>query len=219
MSFKVTGEGPLVLQILGRQKAESRRCRRVSVQEDLWEESKASCRNLRAEPVLGLGPGVVSKNQHQRYDSDQDQAQTEDARGRSYPRLISEGFPGIPSLDDAFYDRSKQFFYFFKGSLVIEGFPACVCIDVNRNQVLDPYPMKTIKVFPGIEPQSHSVNVDSADYSCTHRSFCKGSMCWKVVNSRDKQHSWLPSNGLFPKQSSSEQWLDVCDVDSCILNS
>lgn len=29
-------------------------------EEDLWEESKASCGNLRAEPVLGLRPGVVS---------------------------------------------------------------------------------------------------------------------------------------------------------------
>lgn len=36
------------------------RCRGVLVQEDLWEESKASCGNLHAEPVLGLGPGVVS---------------------------------------------------------------------------------------------------------------------------------------------------------------
>ena len=30
------------------------------MQEDLWEESEASCGNLRADPVLGLRPGVVS---------------------------------------------------------------------------------------------------------------------------------------------------------------
>lgn len=61
----------------------------------------------------------LSGNQYWRYDSDKDQAHTEDEQGKSYPKLISEGFPGIPSpLDTAFYDRRKQLIYFFKGSLV-----------------------------------------------------------------------------------------------------
>ncbi|GAB5578874.1 macrophage metalloelastase isoform X2 [Prionailurus iriomotensis] len=104
-------------------------------------------------------------NQYWRYDSDKDQAYTEDEQGRSYPRLISEGFPGIPSpLDTAFYDRRKQLIYFFKESLVF-------AFDVNRNQVLDSYPMKITEVFPGIEPQNHPFrNIDSAYYSYAHNS-------------------------------------------------
>lgn len=62
---------------------------------------------------------VDSGNQYWRYDSENDQAHTEDEQGRSYPKLISEGFPGIPSpLDTAFYERRQQLIYFFKESLV-----------------------------------------------------------------------------------------------------
>uniref|UniRef100_A0A8C0TI07 Matrix metalloproteinase-21 n=1 Tax=Canis lupus familiaris TaxID=9615 RepID=A0A8C0TI07_CANLF len=154
-------------------------------------------------------------NQYWRYDSDKDQAYTEDEQGNIYPKLISEGFPGIPSpLDTAFYDRRKQLIYFFKESLVF-------AFDVNRNQVLDSYPMKITEVFPGIEPQNHPFrNIDSAYYSYAHNSlfFFKGSAYWKVVNDKDKQqHSWLPSNGLFPKQSISERWFDICDVHASTL--
>uniref|UniRef100_A0A8C9JB68 Matrix metallopeptidase 21 n=1 Tax=Panthera tigris altaica TaxID=74533 RepID=A0A8C9JB68_PANTA len=155
-------------------------------------------------------------NQYWRYDSDKDQAYTEDEQGRSYPRLISEGFPGIPSpLDTAFYDRRKQLIYFFKESLVF-------AFDVNRNQVLDSYPMKITEVFPGIEPQNHPFrNIDSAYYSYAHNSvfLLKGNAYWKVVNAKDKQHQpWLPSNGLFPKQPISGRWFDICDVHASTLN-
>ncbi|KAM9702987.1 LOW QUALITY PROTEIN: matrix metalloproteinase-21, partial [Dama dama] len=96
----------------------------------------------------------LSENQHWRYDSGKDQVHSEDERGRSYSRLISEGFPHIPNLDVAFYDRRNQFLDFFKG-----------------NRVLDPYPMKITEVFPGIETQNHAINLDSADYSYkTHHS-------------------------------------------------
>ncbi|XP_049502565.1 matrix metalloproteinase-21 [Panthera uncia] len=155
-------------------------------------------------------------NQYWRYDSDKDQAYTEDEQGRSYPRLISEGFPGIPSpLDTAFYDRRKQLIYFFKESLVF-------AFDVNRNQVLDSYPMKITEVFPGMEPQNHPFrNIDSAYYSYAHNSvfLLKGNAYWKVVNAKDKQHQpWLPSNGLFPKQPISGRWFDICDVHASTLN-
>ncbi|XP_027975730.1 matrix metalloproteinase-21 [Eumetopias jubatus] len=155
-------------------------------------------------------------NQYWRYDSDKDQAYTEDEQGRSYPKLISEGFPGIPSpLDTAFYDRRKQLIYFFKESLVF-------AFDVNRNQVLDSYPMKITEVFPGIDPENHPFrNIDSAYYSYAHNAifFFKGNAYWKVVSDRDRQqHSWLPSNGLFPKQSISERWFDICDVHTSTLN-
>ncbi|XP_044092637.1 matrix metalloproteinase-21 [Neovison vison] len=155
-------------------------------------------------------------NQYWRYDSDKDQTYTEDEQGRSYPKLISEGFPGIPSpLDTAFYDRRKQLIYFFKESLVF-------AFDINRDRVLDFYPKKITEVFPGIEPRNHPFrNIDSAYYSYAHNSvfFFKGNAYWKVVNDKDKQkHSWLPSNGLFPKQSISERWFDICDVHTSTLN-
>ncbi|VTJ58239.1 Hypothetical predicted protein [Marmota monax] len=154
-------------------------------------------------------------NQYWRYDSDKDQAHT-DEEGRSYPKLISEGFPGIPSpLDTAFYDRRQQLIYFFKVSFVF-------AFDVNRNQVLNSYPKKITEVFPAIRPHNHPFrNIDSAYYSYAHGSifFFKGNAYWKVVNDKDKQqNSWLPSNGVFPKRSISEKWFDVCDVHTSTLD-
>ncbi|KAL1789249.1 matrix metalloproteinase-21 [Sigmodon hispidus] len=155
-------------------------------------------------------------NQYWRYDSKNDQAHTEDEQGRSYPKLISEGFPGIPSpLDTAFYERRQQLIYFFKGSLVF-------AFDVNQNQVLNSYPKKISQVFPAILPQNHPFrSIDSAYYSYAHSSvfFFKGNSYWKVVSDKDRQqNSGLPPNGLFPKKSISEKWFDVCDVHISTLN-
>ncbi|KAF5888917.1 matrix metalloproteinase-21, partial [Clarias magur] len=56
--------------------------------------------------------------QYWKYDSENDQVVTEDADGRRYPRLISEGFPGVPSpIDTAYYDRRDAHIYFFRGSM------------------------------------------------------------------------------------------------------
>ncbi|XP_003479861.1 matrix metalloproteinase-21 [Cavia porcellus] len=155
-------------------------------------------------------------NQYWRYDSDKDQALLEDDQGRSYPRLISERFPGIPCpLDTAFYDRRQQLIYFFKESFVF-------AFDVNRNQVLNSFPKKLTEAFPAITPRNHPFrNIDSAYYSYAHNSifFFKGNAYWKVVNEKDKQqNSWLPSNGLFPKKNISRKWFDVCDVHISTLN-
>ncbi|XP_029776456.1 matrix metalloproteinase-21 [Suricata suricatta] len=155
-------------------------------------------------------------NQYWRYDGDKDQACTEDEQGRSYPRRISEGFPGIPSpLDTAFYDRRKQLIYFFKESLVF-------AFDVNRNQVLASYPRKITEVFPAAEPHNHPFrNIDSAYYSYAHSSIflLKGNAYWKVVGDKDRrQRPWLPPNGLFPKQSVAEMWPDICDVHASALD-
>lgn len=82
--------------------------------------------------------------------------------------------------------------------------------------------MKITEVFPGIEPENHPFrNIDSAYYSYAHNAifFFKGNAYWKVVSDRDRQqHFWLPSNGLFPKQSISERWFDICDVHTSTLN-
>lgn len=59
--------------------------------------------------------------QYWRYDDDNDQVFTVDPEGHLYPRLISEGFPGVPSpIDTAFYDRRDYHIYFFRA-------PMCMC--------------------------------------------------------------------------------------------
>ncbi|XP_002721290.3 matrix metalloproteinase-21 [Oryctolagus cuniculus] len=150
------------------------------------------------------------------YDSGQDQALAADQQGKRYPKLISRGFPGIPSpLDTAFYDRRQQLIFFFKGSLVF-------AFDVNRNQVPSSYPVALTKAFPAVAPHSHPVRrIDAAYYSYAHGSlfFFKGSAYWKVVSAKDKQQNpQLPANGLLPEQPISEKWFDICDVHGSTLN-
>lgn len=54
-----------------------------------------------------------------RYDSEKDQVFRQDPEGHSYPRLISEGFPGVfGPIDTAFYDRRDSRIYFFRNTLV-----------------------------------------------------------------------------------------------------
>lgn len=54
-----------------------------------------------------------------RYDSESDQVFRTDREGRPYPRLISEGFPGVVGpIDTAFYDRRDSHIYFFRRNLV-----------------------------------------------------------------------------------------------------
>ncbi|XP_004681014.1 PREDICTED: matrix metalloproteinase-21, partial [Condylura cristata] len=162
------------------------------------------------------GPEAQSGHHYWRYDSDQDQAHTEDEQGRRYPRPISEGFPGIPSpLDTAFYDRRKRLVYFFKEASVF-------AFDVDRNQVLGSYPKKMTEVFPGIEPGNHPFrSIDAAYYSYAHKSLFlfKGNAYWRVVSDRDKRHgARLPANGLLPQRPISEAWSDVCDVHASALS-
>ncbi|XP_039643143.1 matrix metallopeptidase-21 isoform X3 [Perca fluviatilis] len=53
-----------------------------------------------------------------RYDNENDQVFRQDPEGHHYPRLISEGFPGVFSpIDTAFYDRRDSRIYFFKNIL------------------------------------------------------------------------------------------------------
>ncbi|XP_004700934.1 matrix metalloproteinase-21 [Echinops telfairi] len=155
--------------------------------------------------------------QYWRYDSDKDQAYTEDDQGNRYPKLISEGFPGIPSpLDTAFYDRRKQLIYFFKESLVF-------AFDVHGNQVLPSYPKMIVDVFPApaSSPSHPRRSIDAAYYSYTHGClfFFKGGAYWRVLSDKDRQHKrWLPANSLFPKEPISGRWFDVCDVHPSTLS-
>jgi len=62
---------------------------------------------------------VCTGAQFWRYDNENDRAFRQDPEGHRYPRLISEGFPGVFSpIDTAFYDRRDSRIYFFKNTLV-----------------------------------------------------------------------------------------------------
>ncbi|XP_071982572.1 matrix metalloproteinase-21-like isoform X2 [Engystomops pustulosus] len=55
-------------------------------------------------------------SQYWRYDNENDRAYLQDSEGHIYPRLISEGFPGISGpIDTAFYDRKERNVFFFRG--------------------------------------------------------------------------------------------------------
>ncbi|XP_043836164.1 matrix metalloproteinase-21 [Dromiciops gliroides] len=150
-----------------------------------------------------------------RYDSDSDRADTKDERGKSYPQLISEGFPGIPSpLDTAFYDRRTRLIYFFRGSSVF-------AFDVDRHQVASSYPKRMVDTFPPVAPPDHPFrDIDAAYFSYAHSAifFLKGNAYWKVVNDKDRQqNSSLAFNALLPKRYISQQWFDICDVHPSTL--
>nr|XP_020829319.1 matrix metalloproteinase-21 [Phascolarctos cinereus] len=154
-------------------------------------------------------------NHYWRYDGDHDRAYPEDERGRTYPQLISDGFPGIPSpLDTAFYDRRTQLIYFFQESLVF-------AFDVDRRQVDNSYPKRMVDAFPPVAPSSHPFrDIDSAYFSYAHSAifFFKGNAYWRVVNDKDRQqNSSLAFNALFPKEYISQKWFDICDVHPSTL--
>ncbi|KAK6487353.1 matrix metalloproteinase-21-like [Huso huso] len=153
--------------------------------------------------------------QYWRYDSENDQAYTEDPEGHKYPRLISEGFPGIPSpIDTVFYDRRDYKMYFFKDTLVH-------AFDVNKNQKDSGFPKRITDVFPAVVPNDHPAgNLDAVYFSYTHNSvfFFKGMYFWKVVDNPDRlKNPSLPYNGLMPRQNVANQWYDICNVHSSVL--
>ncbi|XP_060697972.1 matrix metallopeptidase-21 isoform X3 [Hemiscyllium ocellatum] len=150
-----------------------------------------------------------------RYDNENDQAYTEDAEGKKYPKLISEGFPGVQGpIDTAFYNKMDQNIYFFKSSNVIT-------FNVNTNQIIG-YPKRIIDVFPPVVQNDHPIeNLNAVYYSYHYQSifFFKSNLFWKVVNDWDKkQNPLLPINGLMPKKNISDQWFDICDVHYSMLN-
>nr|XP_033799166.1 matrix metalloproteinase-21 [Geotrypetes seraphini] len=153
--------------------------------------------------------------QYWRYDNENDKAYTEDTQGAHYPRLISEGFPGIPSpIDTAVYDRRIQSIYFLKDSLVF-------AFDINKNQIVDHFPKRLTDVFPALVINDHPIgNIDAAYYSYTYNAIflLKGKEYWRVVNDRERwQNPSLPYNGLFARRNISEQWFDICNVHASML--
>ncbi|XP_026872589.2 matrix metallopeptidase-21 [Electrophorus electricus] len=145
-----------------------------------------------------------------RYDNENDQAFSEDPDGQHYPRLISEGFPGVPApIDTAYYDRRDAHIYFFRGSMVYR-------FDVRANQLAAGSPRKITELFPPIARGDHPVsNLDAAYFSYTHNALflLKGTSYWRVVGNRDHRlKASLPHNGLLPRREVDQQWFDICDV-------
>ncbi|KAM4623603.1 matrix metallopeptidase-21 [Polymixia lowei] len=150
-----------------------------------------------------------------RYDSENDQALEQDSEGRRYPRLISEGFPGIPSpIDTAFYDRRDSHIYFFKGTHVY-------AFDAEANRLARGYPKNIRKVFPPVVSGDHpGGGIDAAYFSYTHNAvfLLKGAHFWQVVGGRDRwRRPFLPRNGLLPRQEVDQRWFDICNVHPTAL--
>ncbi|KAL4640165.1 matrix metalloproteinase-21 [Arapaima gigas] len=153
--------------------------------------------------------------QYWRYDSENDQVYLKDSEGHKYPRLISEGFPGIPSpIDTAFFDRRNSHIYFFKGMDVYS-------FDVRASAVVSGFPKRITEVFPAVVRGDHPGGyLDAAYFSYTHNTvfLLKGTRFWRLVSSRDRWlHPSLPHNGVLPSQEVDQQWFDICSVhDSTI---
>ncbi|XP_066518979.1 matrix metallopeptidase-21-like [Hoplias malabaricus] len=153
--------------------------------------------------------------QYWRYNSERDQVFSQETDGQRYPRLISEGFPGVPSpIDTAFYDRRDAQIYFFRGSMVYR-------FDVRGNRLAAGSPKKMTEVFPAIAAGDHPVShLDAAYFSYTHNALflLKGTSYWRVVGSRERRlRTWLPYNGLLPRREVDQHWFDICDVHSSSL--
>ncbi|XP_034426896.1 matrix metallopeptidase-21 [Hippoglossus hippoglossus] len=150
-----------------------------------------------------------------RYDSENDKVFRQDPEGHRYPRLISEGFPGVSGpIDSAFYDRRDSHIYFFKNTLVY-------AFSVEANSLARGFPRNIREVFPAVVSGDHpDGNIDAAYFSYTHNAvfLLKGSRFWQVVGSR---HRWrrpsLPRNGLLPHKEVDGHWFDICNVHPTAL--
>ncbi|XP_073420829.1 matrix metalloproteinase-21-like [Dendrobates tinctorius] len=150
--------------------------------------------------------------QYWRYDNENDRAYVQDPDGHVYPRLISEGFPGVSGpIDTAFYNHEERNIYFFRGRNV-------TAFSVNSYKVVPGYPKAIIDVFPAYVPGDHpQSDLDAVYYSFTHRNifFIKGVYVWRMAGGlQDGGHH----NGLLPRIPINEQWLDICDVHPSMLS-
>ncbi|XP_035520200.1 matrix metallopeptidase-21 [Morone saxatilis] len=150
-----------------------------------------------------------------RYDNENDQVFRQDAEGHRYPRLISEGFPGVfGPIDTAFYDRRDSHIYFFKNTLVY-------AFDVEANSLARGFPKNIRDVFPAVESGDHpDGNIDAAYFSYTHNAIflLKGTRFWQVVGSRNRwRRPFLPRNGLLPHKEVDQRWFDICNVHPTAL--
>ncbi|KAM3592472.1 uncharacterized protein V6R79_019538 [Siganus canaliculatus] len=150
-----------------------------------------------------------------RYDNNNDQVFEQDPEGHRYPRLISEGFPGVfGPIDTAFYDRRDSHIYFFKNKLVY-------AFNMEANSLARGFPKNIRDVFPAAVSGDHpDGSIDAAYFSYTHNAIflLKGTRFWQVVGSRDRwRRPFLPRNGLLPHKEVDQQWFDICNVHPTAL--
>uniref|UniRef100_A0A3Q2PCI6 Matrix metallopeptidase 21 n=1 Tax=Fundulus heteroclitus TaxID=8078 RepID=A0A3Q2PCI6_FUNHE len=150
-----------------------------------------------------------------RYDNENDQVFKQDSDGRRYPKLISEGFPGVPGpVDTAFYDRRDSHIYFFRRTQVY-------AFSVETNSLARGFPKHIRDVFPPVESGDHpDGGIDAAYFSYSHSALflLKGTRFWRVVGSRERwRRPFLPRNGLMPHKEVDQQWFDICDVHPTAL--
>ncbi|XP_063811217.1 matrix metalloproteinase-21-like [Pseudophryne corroboree] len=151
-----------------------------------------------------------------RYDNDNDRAYVQDPEGVIYPRLISDGFPGISGpIDTAFYDQRDQNVYLFQRRNV-------TAFNVISQSVVPGYPKAIIEVFPpsvvGDHPQG---DLDAVYFSFTHQSiyFIKEVYVWRMAGDKEQQaNTNLPQRALLPHLPINEQWFDICDVHPSMLS-
>ncbi|XP_035259612.1 matrix metallopeptidase-21 [Anguilla anguilla] len=153
--------------------------------------------------------------QYWRYDSENDRVYKEDPKGHRYPRLISEGFPGVPGpIDTAFYNRRDNHIYFFKG-------PDVYSFDVSANAKARGFPKRIDEIFPAAVPGDHPGGyLDAAYFSYTHNAvfLLKGTRFWRVVSGKDRlRQPSLPRNSLLPHREVEDQWFDICNVHATAL--
>uniref|UniRef100_UPI00398F33FD matrix metalloproteinase-21-like n=1 Tax=Pristiophorus japonicus TaxID=55135 RepID=UPI00398F33FD len=154
--------------------------------------------------------------QYWHYDPINDMAFTRDAHGNSYPKLISEGFPGAPSpIDTAYFDGKDRNIYFFRGDEV-------TAFTIDLNQKVNGFPKKIVDFFPPVVAGDHPVgNLDAVFYSYTHRTlfFMKDQYSWRVVSKVERQvNPALPVRGLHGRSRLSNQWFSICDVHASMLS-
>ncbi|XP_041435242.1 matrix metalloproteinase-21-like isoform X2 [Xenopus laevis] len=145
-----------------------------------------------------------------RYDDQNDRAYRQDPEGHIYPRLISEGFPGISGpIDTVFFDQRDHNIYFFHKKNV-------TAFGVESQKVVPGYPKAIEDLFPAAKSGDHPKgNLDAVYFSFSHKAifFIKGSYVWSVATSAD-----LPYNSLLPRRLINEQWNDICDVHPSMLS-
>ncbi|XP_052369962.1 uncharacterized protein LOC118372627 [Oncorhynchus keta] len=148
--------------------------------------------------------------QYWRYDDDNDQVFTVDPEGH-LSRLISEGFPGVPSpIDTAFYDRRD---YSTSSRVYV--------FDVTANRVSPGFPRKITAVFPAVvsgdHPDGYAVleGGGGAETAGGNRRCHATARCH--ASGLLPRNGPLPRNGLLPHRKVEEQWFDICNVHPSTL--
>ncbi|KAL4660430.1 matrix metalloproteinase-21-like [Arapaima gigas] len=141
------------------------------------------------------------------YDRIAHQTITQDPEGHTYPRRISEGFPGITGpLDTAVFSHQHGLIFFFKGHQVW-GF------NMSSRQVQKGFPKHLLDMFPPSQTRDHpTAHLDAAYYSYFHRTLflIKGLFFWEVSSGgagKSPSH-----NTVLPRRRVAEQWKDLCNV-------